>query len=448
MSESEQLIKKPVSIIQEIENRLEDYLRRQREEIEKSLEERIQKERQLARQQLSEVEQAIKKQWQALEEYGNVWEQFEGECQEILKQISDCQERIASRQKEIEELARATAEDIKALNQWQEQLGELRRKSLERAVFIKQDLEEKFGLKAEMLQPAETERISLDLTPELEKLKIVKELLLLESGQLQRSTPPISPEERAPDVQKEPELTSPVGTAVEAETKAVKERSTPEQDSIQAEPLATEPGAQPLSLEDKLAKEIKKTITERLEARQSKPEENQKIAGSSPENLEKVSRQDLEEFYCQDKANGYSPIGFYQKGKKYILDAEELLTKIREAVEEAKKLNYKLAFVTATKEQFYLKQEIIGLQEGLRQYLLRIILLVVKKKFRFPAFIQDLFNQQALEELSNLLAVENWSLADDILQFEQKIINLTTAFKNRTTPASIYYGALKKELEA
>lgn len=446
MSESEHLIKKPVSIIQEIENRLEDYLRRQREEIEKSLEERIQKERQLARQQLSDVEQAIKKQWQALEEYGNVWEQFEGKCQEILKHISDFQERIASRQKEIEELARATAEDIKALNQWREQLEELRKESVERAVFIKRGLEEKFGLKAEMLQPAETERISLDLTPELEKLKMVKELLLLESGQAGRLIPPISPEEKAPEVKKEPEPAFSVGPAIETESQVAKERLASEQDSAQAEPATTEP--QPLSLEDKLAKEIKKTFTERLEGRQSKPDENQKASGSLPENLGDVSRQDLEEFYCQEKANGYNPIGFYQKGKKYILDAEELLTKIREAVEEAKKLNYKLAFVSATKEQFYLKQEIISSQEVLRQYLLRIILLVVKKNFRFPAFTQDLLNQQTLEELSDLLAVENWSSADDISQFEQRIIDLTATFKTRTTPASIYYGALKKELEA
>ncbi|HAR36413.1 MAG TPA: hypothetical protein DCR87_05850, partial [Acidobacteria bacterium] len=113
-----------------------------------------------------------------------------------------------------------------------------------------------------------------------------------------------------------------------------------------------------------------------------------------------------------------------------------------------RKLNYKLTFVTANKEQFYLKQEIISLQEGLRQYLLRIIHLIMKKNFRFPALTQDLLNQQTLEELSDLLAVENWSSVDDISLFEQKIIDLTAAFKARTTPASIYYGALKKELEA
>ncbi|MCR4395676.1 MAG: hypothetical protein NUW07_02965 [Candidatus Saccharicenans sp.] len=446
MSESEHSIKKPVSIIQEIENQLEDYLRRQREEIEKSLEERIQKERELARQQLSEIEQAVRRQWQALEEYGHVWEQFEGRRQEILQKINDCLERITGKQKEIEELARATAEDLKALHQWQEELEELRRESMERAAFLKKGLEEKFGLKAEMPQPAEAERVSIDLTPELEKLRKVKELLLLESGQ---SAPPaVEPEEQAAEIPAKPESPPPVGVTSEVETPAPEERPAPEETAARPEPAVTQTETRPLSLKDKLAEEIRKTITERLEARQPKTEENQEIPGSALESLERVSRQDLEEFYRQEQANGYSPIRFYQKGKKNILEAEELLTRIREAVEEAKKLNYKLAFVTAAKEQFYLKQEIISLQEGLRQYLLRVIFLTKKKNFRFPALTQDLLNQQTLEELSDLLAVENWSSVDDILLFEQKIIDLAAAFKARTTPASIYYGALKKELEA
>ncbi|HAR35533.1 MAG TPA: hypothetical protein DCR87_01240, partial [Acidobacteria bacterium] len=342
MSKSEHLVKKPVSIIQEIENQLEDYLRRQREEIEKSLEERIQKERELARQQLAEIEQAVKKQWQALEEYGNVWEQFEGQRQEILQKIKDCLEKIAGRQKEIEELARATAEDIKALSQWQEELEELRRESMERAAFLKQGLEEKFGLKAERPQPAEAERLSLDLTPELEKLKKVKELLLLESGQAGRPTPAVPTEETAAEVAEEPEPATRVGLTPEAEALVPEERPEPEQTLARPEAVETKAETRPLSLEDKLAEEIKRTITERLEARQLQPEENQETTAGFQENLGRVSRLDLEEFYRQEQANGYSPIGFYQKGKKSILEAEELLTKIREAVEEARKLNYKL----------------------------------------------------------------------------------------------------------
>ncbi|NPV83915.1 MAG: hypothetical protein HPY46_10090 [Candidatus Aminicenantes bacterium] len=435
MSEDSQLVKKPVSIIQEIENQLEDYLRRQREEIEKSLEERIQKERELARQQLAEIEQAVKREWVALEEYGQVWEQFEDRRQEILRKIRECLERIADRQQEIEKLTRATSEDIRAISQLHEELEELRRQSLEQAEVLKKGLEEKFGLKAEIPRPAETEKPELDLTPELEKLRKVKELLLLESG-ITQSQPSREAEEQVGQAVETVEPQPPVEPVTEPEKPA-------EAKTFTAREEAVEP-----TLEDKLAEEIRKTIAGRLESLQAESPGEVASYATATESLEMITRKDLEEFYREEPANGSSPIGFYQKGKKNILEAEELLTRLREAIEEARKLNYKMAFVTAAKEQFYLKQEIISLQEGLRRYLLRVVFLAAKKNFRFPALTQDILNQQVLEELSDQLAVQNWSSTDDLSRFEQRIINLTASFKARTTPASIYYGALKKELEA
>lgn len=432
MNEDSQLIKKPVSIIQEIENQLEDYLRRQKEEIEKSLEERIQKERELARRQLAEIEQAVKREWLALEEYGRVWEQFEDRRQEILRKIRECLERISGRQEEIEKLTRATSEDVRSIGQLHEELEELRQQSLAQAEILKKGLEEKFGLKAEIPRPEEAERPELDLTPELEKLRKVKELLLIESG----ITPPgsVSPvEEQAGQAVEVAETRPPVEPLVGSETSA---------EALPVEKEATEP-----TLEDKLTEEIKKTIAGRLESLQVESIEDSVPSTAATESLEMITRKDLEEFYREESANGSSPIGFYQKGKKNILEAEDLLNRLREAIEEARKLNYKMAFVTAAKEQFYLKQEIISLQEGVRRYLLRVVFLASKKNFRFPALTQDILNQQVLEELSDQLAVQNWSLPDDLSRFEQRVIDLTASFKARATPTSIYYGAIKKELE-
>ncbi len=435
MSEDSHLTKRPASIIQEIENQLEEYLRRQREEIEKSLEERIQRERELARQQLAEIEQAVKREWLALEEYDRVWEQFEGRRQEISGKIRECLERIAGRQQEIEKLTRATSEDILAISQLHQELEELRRQSLEQAEVLKKGLEEKFGLKAEIPGPVETERPELDLTPELEKLRKVKELLLLESG-LTQPQPSAAGEEQE-------------GQAVEAvEPQPPLEPPAAQEKPAEAETFPVEKETAGPTLADKLAEEIRKTIAGRLESRQAERQEEPSASEAKAESFEPITRKDLEEFYREEPANGSSPIGFYQKGKKNILEAEELLSRLRAAINEARKLNYKMAFVTAAKEQFYLKQEIISLQEGVRRYLLRVVFLATKKNFRFPALTQDILNQQVLEELSDQLAVQNWSLSDDLSRFEQNIINLTASFKARTTPASIYYGALKRELEA
>ncbi|MCI4444757.1 MAG: hypothetical protein JHC32_01885, partial [Candidatus Aminicenantes bacterium] len=181
MSEDQQLIKKPVSIIKEIESQLENYLRLQREEIEKALEEKIQKERELARQQLIQIEEKVKQEWQSLEEYGKLWEEFETERNQVLNQIQEYLQKITKRQEEIEILAKETSEDIKAVNKLQERLEELRSQSMEKAAFLKKHLEEKFGLKAELIEKTGEASTTMDLTPELEKLKKIKELLTLET---------------------------------------------------------------------------------------------------------------------------------------------------------------------------------------------------------------------------------------------------------------------------
>jgi hypothetical protein len=305
----------------------------------------------------------------------------------------------------------------------------MRSQSMEQAAFLKKRLEEKFGLRTEMPEPAEVETGSIDLTPELEKLRKIKELLLLESRAPVQSAAPSAKEE-----QEEPES---------------KEPQKPEQ-TEQKELEANQAKPEELSLEDKLAEEIRKSVSQKLgilEGLAEKPEENLSPA-EEKEKGEEISHRDLEEFYRQEPANGSVQIGYYQKGKKHILEAEELVGRLKEAVEEARKLNYKLAFITGSKEQFYLKQELISIQEGLRRYLQRVLAMVGKKGFRFPALTMDIINENSLKELAELLSVQNWNLSDDLNLFEQKVIELTASFKARATPASIYFAALKKELEA
>lgn len=397
MNESDQLGKKPFSIIQEIEAQLEDYLRHQREEIEKTLDEKIQRERELARQQMSRIEEEVKKEWQSLEEYGNFWEQVEEERNRILEQIKDYLQRLVQRQQEIENLARATSEDIKTINQLHARLEEIRSQSMEKAAFLKKRLEDKFGLVAELPEKTEETEASLDLTSELQKLKKIKELLILES-------------------------------------------------KSEGHPINLIQEAQPesIGLDKKLSEEIRKGLTEKLGMNSSSETED---STSQKEKVEALSRSDLAEYYRQEPANGSGEIGYYKKGKKAIFEAEELLEKIKVAVEEAKKIAYKLGFISAAKEQFFLKQELISTQEGLRRYLQRILLLAEKKSFRFPALTQDILNPAIIEELANLLGIQNWGSSEHLSFFEQKVNVLISAFKNRISPPSIYFIAIKKELE-
>jgi len=401
VSEDQQLIKKPVSIIKEIESQLENYLRLQREEIEKALEEKIQKERELARQQLIQIEEKVKQEWQSLEEYGKLWEEFETERNQVLNQIQEYLQKITKRQEEIEILAKETSEDIKAVNKLQERLEELRSQSMEKAAFLKKHLEEKFGLKAELIEKTGEASTTMDLTPELEKLKKIKELLTLEN---------------------------------KTENQAIN--------------LVEEKESEEQELEKTLAEEIKKNLIEKQSFLLKKEENQENLeAEKKTEKMDVFGRSDLSEYYRQETANGSGEIGYYQKGHKNIIEVDELLSRIRVAVEEARKLTHKLSFISSAKEQFYLKQEIISTQEGLKRYLQRILSLIDKKSFRFPALTQEIINRTTIEELINLLGVQSWNSLDDLIFFEEKILTLISNFKSLSTPPSIYYAALKKELE-
>lgn len=414
MDDSNYNEKKPLSIIQEIEAQLESYLRRQREEIEKALDEKIQKERELARQQLSEIEEKVKKEWDELEEYARIWGKLEEEGNQLLGQINDCLQRIINRQVEIERLARDTSEDIRHLNELQQRLEEVRKRSQEQADLVSRRLEEKFGLKAELSD--ENQEISgfMDLTPELEKLKKIKELLTLEQ------------KTESEDLEQGPEIRS----TGETET-------TPSPDENKAEN----------SLEDTITREIKKGLMERMGAvsglQEISQEQKKEVLPS-----ERSDREMLETYYQRVQANGSGEIGYYRKEGKVIIEVGELLDKLKLVSEDAKKLLYKLALIRNKKEEFFLKQEVIRSQEGLRRYLQRLLLLVEKEGFRFPAFTQDIVNRQTLEELIELLKVQNWGTMQDIDSFESRVLSVLAAFRNRTSPESIYYAALKKELEA
>ncbi len=202
------------------------------------------------------------------------------------------------------------------------------------------------------------------------------------------------------------------------------------------------------SLEEKLAEQIRKTFAQKQQELESWEKRIASRGEAKSAEEPEIARQDLERYYREEHVNGSNPIGFYEGKGKNILEANEILLRLKESVDEARKLQYKLAFITEAKEQFYLKQELVSLQESLRKFLLQIIYLISRKQFRFPALTQDILNQQSLLELADLLAVQDWGSADDLSQFEQRIILLMASFKARTTPETIYYGALLKELEA
>ena len=421
--------KKPSSIIQEIEAQLENYLRRQHEEIEKKLEQRIQEERELARQQLAQIEEEVKKEWQALEEYSQLWEQFEEERNQILQKMKEYYNSIVERQKKIEELAKETAEDIKAINELQDRLEEIRGQSMEKSAFLKRQLEEKFGLKSELLEKTPEPVEDIDLSSELEKLQKVKELLTIEAKSQEESTSASNPT----DIRQ--------AEADEAQTEQ-KEESGEKITAAVTSNFDLSPDKEP-SLEEKLAEEIKKGLVEKMNSARA-TEENQ--GNSQEDESGKAESQDLILCYHQEAANGSGRIGYYQKDNHCVFEVQEILNRIKKTVEEAKKAYYKLNLVSSVKEQFFLKRELIAEQEGLRKYLQKVLSLTDKKGFTFPLLAQDILNRAVVEELVELLRTQNWGAPEDLNHFEQKVLALISSFNERLNPPSVYYSTLRKEL--
>ncbi|HOP61410.1 MAG TPA: hypothetical protein PKZ60_08370 [Candidatus Saccharicenans sp.] len=420
--------KKPSSIIQEIEAQLENYLRRQHEEIEKKLEQRIQEERELARQQLAQIEEEVKKEWQALEEYSQLWEQFEEERNQILQKMKEYYNSIVERQKKIEELAKETAADIRAINELQDRLEEIRGQSMEKSAFLKRQLEEKFGLKPEVLEKTSEPVEDIDLSSELEKLQKVKELLILEAKSQEESASASPTEVRSAEAdearseQKE-----------ESEGKIEVPVTSNSDLSSDKEP----------SLEEKLAEEIKKGLVEKMSSARAAEEDQD---NSQEDKSGKAESQELILCYHQESANGSGRIGYYQKDNHCIFEVQEILNRIKKTVEEAKKAYYKLNLVSSVKEQFFLKRELIAEQEGLRKYLQKVLSLIDKKGFSFPLLAQDILNRAVVEELVELLRTQNWGAPEDLNHFEQKVLPIISSFEERLNPPSVYYSTLRKEL--
>jgi len=371
----------------------------------------------------------VKKEWQALEEYGQLWEQFEEERNQILQKMREYYNSIVDRQKKIEELAKETAEDIKAINELQDRLEEIRGQSMEKSAFLKRQLEEKFGLKSELLEKTSEPVEDIDLSSELEKLQKVKELLILEAKSQEESVSASSPTE--------------IRSAEADEARSEQKEESVGKIEVPVTSNSDLASDKEPSLEEKLAEEIKRGLVEKMSSARATEEDQ---GNSQEDESGKAESQELILCYHQESANGSGRIGYYQKDNHCIFEVQEILNRIKKTAEEAKKAYYKLNLVSSVKEQFFLKRELIAEQEGLRKYLQKVLSLIDKKGFSFPLLAQDILNRAVIGELVELLRTQNWGAPEDLNHFEQKVLPIISSFEERLNPPSVYYSTLRKEL--
>lgn len=392
MSESRETEKESTLAVQEIENQLDRLLARKKDEIEGELAARIREEEEAARIRKEGVEKDIDLERESIREFQTLVSETEGERQEVVEEIRAGCSRALDLQSQIEGLVKRTVEEIGKVGDLQRKLESLRRQTLERAAFLKKDLKERFGIVADARGEEEPRpEPAPDLDAEMEKLKRIRTLLAADEpgrGLAPASPPETEPEDawrdRIPEIQELIQATKPAEDALPAETP---------------------PGR---GLAD---------------------------AASALERLRRI-----------EPVAGSGEISYFQQGDKVILDAGRLLDALDRAVAVAHKLAGKLDETESSRDRFFIKQELINGQEGLRNLVLRAATLCGKGPMTLPPETLDVLDTAGLRGLSDRLSVGNWANAADLAAFTDEAKALRAAFEERATPPQRYSLSILEEL--
>ena len=411
-------------VIQEVEDQLERILQKKFRDVDSELLERINREKEAARKRKDEIEREFEKEKSALADYKVMVHDFEEQRAGLLNEARDRFQKVLKFQAEIETLAKSTVEEIKRVNDIQERLEELRSKTADRAAFLKNDLRERFGIVAEVVPDEPQESLKVDLDEELEKLRKIKDLLAVETaaaslGHVEAphaAEPDLAAMDAAAAAKPGPEI--PVIQDLIAGPAPVEEpapRPEPEPEPETAAPAPDLPAAE---------------------------------ADPASEAGEDEVAAELETYRRTEPANGSGEIHYFQRDNVVIADPEKLLAAVERTLEEGQRLSAKLGLTESPKDQFFIKQELINWQEGLRALFLRVVKMCEKSAWSLPRYTEDIVSAPVLRRMLERLSMENWSNLDEFASFAASIDEMRKEFRTRVSPRLPYLRSLKHELES
>ncbi len=434
MANKDDTPKNSSSIVDEIEQRLEQTIAKRREDVEKTLEEKIRKEREEAQKRIEDLTREADEEKQTLVNFKTLLAEFESSRDELRVQIKEHVEKAIHFQTEIESLTGQTLEELKKVRELSQKLDELQQDAGKKVAELRRDLGEKYGIVAEIPEGEEKDETEIDLEQELAKLKKIKELLNT-SGPVEEVNQEAGPQE--PQEQGEGEG----GEAAEpaAETQPVEEKKEEgEAESVGPEgaPLPEEPEAKQEEEQEKK----EEPPTEQVPEAEAQPEaEGEATFQAAFEKLEQYRKGGAEENEAE--------VSFFENKDRIILDGEYLVSTLNNCFEEAKRLYIKLSQTESPKDQFFIKQEIIKQQEYLRKVMLRGIRLSQRDNCSLPDFTNDVLNLDVLKEVLERVSMQNWSNQDDFAAFDKFAKELKDSFYSKITPPAAYLQSILKELE-
>lgn len=434
-------------VIQEVEDQLERILQKKFRDVDSELVERINREKEAARKRKEEIEREFDKEKTALGEYRVMVRDFEEQRAGLLNEARDRMQKVLKFQAEIESLAKSTVDEIKRVNEIQERLEALRTRTSEKAAFLKNDLRERFGIVAEVMDEPEPKPLSLDLDEELEKLRKIKDLLAIESaaanlgrlggepaGRDDLAALDAAANRAALDIPNIRDLIAgpaPAGPEPPAAPRAAAPAASEAVAEALAAPVAVSaPAPSPAPAPDLV------------------PASAPAPAAGEPGVLtEEEAVALLESYRRTEPANGSGEIHYFQKDGPAVADPEKLLAAVDRTLEEGQRLSVKLGQTESPKDQFFIKQELINWQEGLRALFLRVIKMCEKSSWRLPAYTADVLDTQVLRRLLERLSMENWSNLEEFAAFSVAVADLRRDFQARLEPRLAYLRAIVAEIE-
>ena len=419
MENREDIIKESASIIEEIEDQLDQILSKKRKEIESDLETKIERDRIEAKDKMEKLEQELSGERDSLKSYRSALSEFDKEKKEIKAQIQTHLTNAAEYQPQIEALAAKTIGELKIVMELNDKLEELNLEAVSRVESMKVELKDRIGTTPASAPdqtpppPVETrehKNIQSSLDSELGKLKKIKELLGKDS-------------------------------VVRKELTEIETNSLPEAVKI---PANDRP--QDNFVEKQVEEKVEEDITS---AKEEEPElEGRKEPIVKSVDIPSVDLDKTLEKYRKsiDGEKGIK-LTYFENNKKMVLDGQDIFNAIDKDVEEAKKLYDKLSKTQSPKEQFFTKQEIIWHQETLREFILTTIKVCEKENAVLAQSTAEVLNVGILKKVLDKVSQENWSNKDYFSSFFQFASELKAAYLEKTTPHTNYLKSIIDELE-
>ena len=473
MAKKDDKDKGSTSIVDEIELQLEEALSKRKKEVERELEERIKQEKEEARKRIDDINKELVEEKDALSNFKTLLTEFETSKVDLKKQIKEHINKAIQFQTDIETLTGQTLGELKKVRELNLKYEELQQDTGQEVTDLKNKLEEKFGIVAEVPE-TEWDESEINLEQELVKLKKIKELLnnkepndLESNHEVFEETPVEESQEVVPEEESEKPEEKPVEETMEEEQPVVEvtedqvdgpkeeeeepkeeteEESQPEEgeetmeeavpevpESEYQQPAEEETGT-PVQEEGEVTEEAKEEATE-----ETVKEEGEKTFQTTFEKLEGFRKG------TRDENDG--EVSYFEYNERIVLDGECLVATLNNSFEEAKKMYIKLSQTESPKDQFFVKQEIIKQQETLRKVMLRSIRLCEQENCSLPDFTKEILNLDALKTILEKVSMENWSNQDDFAAFDNYSKELKDAFYTRITPPADYLESIMKQLE-